>query len=556
MSKLTVKARLYINLAILAAALLAVCTTGWVSFGRATARMHSLHEDYLVPTSQIDEVYQRSLQSQQFRLEAYVHRDHAFTQSNYDAVKANRERINQLLDVFSKSARSAEDKATLAEMSTERAELVSVGKQEIDSLLGGNYDAATRVRIGGIEPVIRRMDATTDKLVASLRKSAEDVIVKADADMDRDRTIMATTFFAALAISMWAAWLLARHVSLGLSNAVTLADRVSRGELGNRIDARGDDEIAAVLRALKAMDKKLLETVGQLSENANEVERTASQLSNGSDDLSQRTQQQAAALEETAASMEEMTATVKQNADNARLAKDIADKTRAQADVGGTAVTRAVQAMEAITASSRRIEDIIGVIDEIAFQTNLLALNAAVEAARAGEQGRGFAVVASEVRQLAQRSAQAAREIKGLIGDSVEKVGTGSKLVTDSGKALSDIMSGVRKVTDIVAEIAAATHEQSAGIDQINTAVTNLDGTTQRNAALFEETVAAAKSMQHQAQELRAVVKFFSFEPQAVAAAPAAPMSAAPPPARVARPALRVVEAHGNTARKAEWKDF
>ena len=236
----------------------------------------------------------------------------------------------------------------------------------------------------------------------------------------------------------------------------------------------------------------------------------AGQLSQGNDDLSQRTQEQAAALEQTAASMEEMTATVKQNADNARSANQLANGARAQADRGGTVVSEAVQAMQEINESSRKIADIISVIDEIAFQTNLLALNAAVEAARAGEQGRGFAVVATEVRTLAQRSASAAKEIKELIGDSVEKVRTGSELVDSSGKVLAEIVDSVKKVSDIVAEISAASEEQSTGIDQVNNAVTQMDETTQQNAALVEEAAAASKAMQQQAQQLIAQISFFS----------------------------------------------
>jgi methyl-accepting chemotaxis protein-1 (serine sensor receptor) len=477
--------------------------------------MQQLHAENLVPITQINEIYQRSLQSQQFRLEAYIHRDLAYTQRNYDAVKENRARINELTELFSEYPLSDEERRLLDEVKEQRAALVSSGKQEIEALLAGNYDVATKVRIDAIEPVIDRMDETTQRIALSRQKIAEEVIAEAQRDLTGDRRLMLGSFVAALAIAIWFAWLLTKHISSGLMRAENLAQRVSRGELGNQVAITGNDEIATLLRALKEMDAKLLETMTHVSQSASEVDRAAQQLSQGSDDLSQRTQEQAAALEETAASIEEMTATVKQNADNAKHANQIAASTRSQADQGSVAVQRAVGAMGEITTSSRRIADIIGVIDEIAFQTNLLALNAAVEAARAGEQGRGFAVVAGEVRNLAQRSATAAREIKQLIGDSVSKVGAGSQLVDDSGKSLSDIVNGVVKVTNIVAEIAAATSEQSTGIDQINNAIANMDTATQQNAALVEESAAAAKSMQIQAERLQQLVSFFRFGSQA-----------------------------------------
>jgi methyl-accepting chemotaxis protein-1 (serine sensor receptor) len=514
MSMLTIKTRMYVNLGVLAVAMLVVCGVALSAFNASSRRMQQLHAENLVPITQINEIYQRSLQSQQYRLEGYVHRDPAFTQKNYDQVKQNRARINELTELFSKYPLSDEERGLLDEVKSQRAAIVDAGKKEIELLLAGEYDAAAKVRVGSIEPVIDRMDGTTEKLAKAREKAAEEMIVQAQSELNRDRNVMLGCFVVALVVAVWFAVLLTKHISRGLARAEDLARRVSRGELGNQVDTSGSDEISALMLSLKEMDSKLMETMTQVSESAAEVDRAASQLSQGSDDLSQRTQEQAAALEETAASIEEMTATVKQNADNAKHANQIAASTRGQADQGGVAVQRAVGAMSEITSSSKRIEDIIGVIDEIAFQTNLLALNAAVEAARAGEQGRGFAVVAGEVRSLAQRSATAAREIKGLIGDSVGKVDAGSQLVGHSGKSLADIVSGVAKVTNIVAEIAAATSEQSTGIDQINLAISNMDTATQQNAALVEESAAAAKSMQQQAQRLQELVSFFRFGSQ------------------------------------------
>ena len=323
------------------------------------------------------------------------------------------------------------------------------------------------------------------------------------------RVLVLVTLAGGLLFALLVATLLVRSISGTLTHLVKVAHAIAEGRLGHDIKTRRQDELGRLLDAFRTMDERLSAIVGEVRHGSDAVSSAAQQIARGNDDLSQRTQEQASSLEETASSMEEMTSTVKQNAENASHANQLARGAREQAEHGGEVAGKAIAAMTEIDASSRKIGDIVGLIQEIAFQTNLLALNAAVEAARAGEQGRGFAVVASEVRSLAQRSAGAAKEIKGLIAESEEKVRCGSELVNQSGKALADIVESVKKVTDIVAEIAAASQEQSAGIDQVNNAVMQMDEMTQQNAALVEEASAAARAMQEQAGDLSSQVGFF-----------------------------------------------
>ncbi|MFA9219278.1 MAG: methyl-accepting chemotaxis protein [Sphingomonadaceae bacterium] len=297
-----------------------------------------------------------------------------------------------------------------------------------------------------------------------------------------------------------------------INEAVKVAQTVASGDLTSQIVVQTSEETGQLLQALKDMNDGLVRIVGQVRSGTDTIACASTQIANGNMDLSARTEEQASSLEETASSMEEITSTVRQNADNARQANTLAASASGVAVRGGEVVSRVVQTMESINQSSSKIVDIISVIDGIAFQTNILALNAAVEAARAGEQGRGFAVVAGEVRTLAQRSAAAAKEIKALIGDSVEKVGAGSKLVAEAGSTMTDIVSSVQRVTDIMAEITLATEEQSVGIDQINLAIGQMDSVTQQNAALVEQAAAAAASLQEQAASLAEVVSVFRLD--------------------------------------------
>jgi methyl-accepting chemotaxis protein len=306
-----------------------------------------------------------------------------------------------------------------------------------------------------------------------------------------------------------------------------LVDGANSGDLTQRMDMNGKSGVFAEIgKGVNELTENMAVMVSQVKAASTEVSRGADEISQGNTDLSQRTEEQASSLEETASSMEQMTSTVKQNADNASKASDLATAARELADKGGAVVSQAVRAMNEISQSSRKIVDIISVIDEIAFQTNLLALNAAVEAARAGEQGRGFAVVASEVRNLAGRSSTAAKEIKGLIQDSVKRVEEGSSLVTQSGQTLDQIVLSVKKVSDIISEIAGSSHEQSAGIDQVNKAVMQLDEMTQQNAALVEEASAASQSMAGQASSLNTMMTRYKVSDETMAAALAAQMAA------------------------------
>jgi methyl-accepting chemotaxis protein len=341
---------------------------------------------------------------------------------------------------------------------------------------------------------------------------AESELGKVGSVISSSYLLISTVVIFSLLLSVIAGFLIVNSIKKPLAQALNFAEVFASGNLSETITVKFKDEIDEVgqlLESLKSMQTKMIDVIAGIRAGATEVSVAAEQVSQGNTNLSQRTQEQASALEEVASSMEQMTGTVNQNAENAQQANQLARAAREQAEKGGDVVGQTVTAMNEINGSSKKIEDIIVVIDEIAFQTNLLALNAAVEAARAGEQGRGFAVVASEVRNLAGRSATAAKEIKSLIKDSVNKVEGGTKLVDESGQMLDEIVTSVKKVSDIVAEIAAASQEQSEGIEQVNKAVLQMDDMTQHNASLVEEAAAASEAMGAQAQELAASVDYF-----------------------------------------------
>ncbi|RXZ32376.1 HAMP domain-containing protein [Oxalobacteraceae bacterium CAVE-383] len=373
----------------------------------------------------------------------------------------------------------------------------------------GDSDEATRIFDNDFAQISPRYLASLQAFLDYQRKEIDNT-AKAIEEASRQSTILQLALGGlALLIGAVLARTLTRSITVPLSQAVEMAESVAGGDLSRNIEVNRGDETGMLLQALKHMNDSLVKIVGEVRNGTNTIATASGEIASGNMDLSSRTEQQASSLEETAASMEELTSTVKQNADNARQANQLAISASEVAIKGGSVVSQVVDTMGSINTSARKIVDIIGVIDGIAFQTNILALNAAVEAARAGEQGRGFAVVASEVRSLAQRSAAAAKEIKVLIDDSVSNVDVGAKLVDQAGVTMREIVESVKRVTDIMGEITAASQEQTAGIEQVNKAITQMDNVTQQNAALVEEAAAASEAMQAQAGNLAQAISVF-----------------------------------------------
>ncbi len=496
----------------------------------------------------------------------------------------------KLADMFAaESGTSAEEKALLAKLKEQENASAALPAKAQELGLKNDPEAATITLIKKIRPIQKKWLDTLDEMVTLEDKLNAEIAADAKSSFATASSMMLVLGALALLAGIAAAWVITRSLLKQLGGepdyAAKIASQIAAGDLSAPIDTKPGDN-SSLLMEMKAMRDSLVNIVGQVRVGTDTIATASSEIATGNLDLSSRTEQQAGSLEKTTSSMKELTVTVKQNADNAREANQLAASASEVARQGGVVVAQVVDTMGSINESAKKIVDIISVIDGIAFQTNILALNAAVEAARAGEQGRGFAVVAAEVRNLAQRSAAAAKEIKTLIGDSSEKVEVGSKLVAQAGITIDQVVTSVKHVTDIIAEISAASQEQSVGIEEVNHAIIEMDGVTQQNAALVEEAAAAAQSLQDQAAELAKVVSIFKLSANdqfsiSAAAAPApTPVlqrvearpvaiksrvkAIAAKPATTARPARKIAAASNSAGKNVsksagnsdEWVEF
>ena len=436
-------------------------------------------------------------------------------------MKASSARASEIQTTLAKTIQDPAAKAALAAVLDTRKAYTEARKKVFEEKAAGNMDAAKEIFDRDMAGKREANLASLAKLSATQRAALDKTGAEIEANYASGRRMMIALGLLAVALSALCAWLITRSITRPIAQAVRIAGSVAEGDLTSVIVVDRADETGQLMASIKGMNDKLVGLVGRLRSGIDTISTASAQIAAGNLDLSSRTEQQASSLEQTAAAMEELTATVKHNAASAREANVLAIEATDVARQGGLVVGEVVATMATINDSSRKIVDIISVIDGIAFQTNILALNAAVEAARAGEQGRGFAVVASEVRNLAQRSAAAAKEIKQLIGDSVDKVDAGSRLVERAGATMDNVVSSIGRLSGLVGAISTASNEQQEGIEQVNIAITQMDGITQENAALVEEAAAAAASMQEQSVQLARLVATFKLDRKETVSAPA-----------------------------------
>ena len=526
-SNLKIGTRLGLGFALVLALLAVIAGLGAASMGHIEDRMTRIVDNHNV------KIFAAVTMGENFRdislivATIVLATEPADVKDQLDKLGASRGRYGAAKKILLASDLNDAEKQLLAKLDKS----IMFAKPKVDKTVAlgkaGSHAEATENLLKESAPATQAAIAVIDEIVNFEKEQERVAAAEAKTEYDNANRLVLVLGTLAILLGAAVAWFITRSITGPIRSAVTLAETVAAGDLSSTIVVTRGDETGQLMAALKHMNENLHKIVGDVRSGTEQIATASGEIASGNLDLSSRTEQQASALEETASSMEELTSTVKQNADNARQANVLAGSASEVAVKGGQVVAQVVDTMGAINASARKIVDIIGVIDGIAFQTNILALNAAVEAARAGEQGRGFAVVATEVRNLAQRSAAAAKEIKVLIGDSVAAVETGSKLVDQAGTTMNDIVASVARVTDIMSEITAASHEQESGIEQINRAIGDMDAVTQQNAALVEEAAAAAGSLREQAGNLAQAVSVFKLDAHSAQHAHHAPAASA-----------------------------
>ncbi len=506
---MTIKSRLVAVIGLLSVLLIAIGALGLYGVNQSNQGLKTVYEDRTVVAVDLATMNDHW---QVIRMNAVIAanmNDVAVAQARMADTAQRDAEIKRIWDAFMATYLVPEEAALADSYMVNAKSYAESRDRTMQMAVNGDFEGARENAINDAGPKFNVLHKNVFDLVNLQGRVASEEYAQAQDNFENILTLTSIAVIMGVILAIIIGIMLIRAIVGPLNEAIGVANAVASGDLTSRIEPNSTNETGQLLRALKQMNDNLVDLVGKVRTGTDSITTASGEIASGNLDLSQRTEEQSSSLEETASSMEELTATVKQNADNARQANQLAAGASEVAVKGGTVVGQVVETMGSINESSKKIVDIISVIDGIAFQTNILALNAAVEAARAGEQGRGFAVVATEVRTLAQRSAAAAKEIKELISDSVNKVEDGTRLVDEAGTTMDEIVSSVKRVTDIMAEISAASQEQSSGIEQVNQAIVQMDNVTQQNAALVEEASAAAESMQDQAQALTQAVTVF-----------------------------------------------